>query len=110
MGTDTLTDLRRAQRGDREASQRLVEENTGLIWSVVRRFFGRGVEAEDLYQIGCVGFLKAVDGFDEDDEQYFGRSYADSVDIDGKVYFTAAGRIEPGTSSRSPSPTRWTAT
>ncbi|MBQ5672269.1 MAG: sigma-70 family RNA polymerase sigma factor, partial [Oscillospiraceae bacterium] len=66
MGTDTLTDLRRAQRGDREASQRLVEENTGLIWSVVRRFFGRGVEAEDLYQIGCVGFLKAVDGFDEE--------------------------------------------
>ena len=66
MGTDTLTDLRRAQRGDREASQRLVEDNAGLIWSVVRRFFGRGVEAEDLYQIGCVGFLKAVDGFDEE--------------------------------------------
>ena len=66
MGADTLSDLRRAQRGDREASQRLVEENAGLIWSVVRRFFGRGVEAEDLYQIGCVGFLKAVDGFDEE--------------------------------------------
>ena len=66
MGADTLSDLRRAQRGDRDASQRLVEENAGLIWSVVRRFFGRGVEAEDLYQIGCVGFLKAVDGFDEE--------------------------------------------
>lgn len=65
MVSDTLTDLRLAQKGDREASQRLVEENAGLIWSVVRRFFGRGVEAEDLYQIGCVGFLKAVDGFDE---------------------------------------------
>ena len=66
MGVDTLENLRRARRGDREASQRLVEENAGLIWSVVRRFFGRGVEAEDLYQIGCVGFLKAVDGFDEE--------------------------------------------
>ncbi len=66
MGVDTLTDLRRAQRGDREASQRLVEDNAGLIWSVVRRFFGRGVEAEDLYQIGCLGFLKALDGFDEE--------------------------------------------
>ena len=66
MGADTLSDLRRAQRGDREASQRLVEANAGLIWSVVRRFFGRGVETEDLYQIGCVGFLKAVDGFDEE--------------------------------------------
>ena len=57
MGADTLSDLRRAQRGDRDASQRLVEENAGLIWSVVRRFFGRGVGAEDLYQIGCVGFI-----------------------------------------------------
>ena len=65
MSADTMEDLRRARRGDRMASQRLLEDNTGLIWSVVRRFFGRGVEAEDLYQIGCVGFLKAVDGFDE---------------------------------------------
>ncbi len=66
MTESTLSDLRMARRGDREASQRLVEDNAGLIWSVVRRFFGRGVEAEDLYQIGCVGFLKAVDGFDEE--------------------------------------------
>ena len=66
MTETTLEDLRRARRGDREASQRLVEENAGLIWSVVRRFFGRGVESEDLYQIGCVGFLKAVEGFDEE--------------------------------------------
>ena len=65
MGADTMEDLRRARRGDRAAGERLLEDNTGLIWSVVRRFFGRGVEAEDLYQIGCVGFLKAVDGFDE---------------------------------------------
>ncbi len=57
--------LRRAKRGDREAAQRLVEENTGLIWSVTRRFFGRGAEPDDLYQLGCVGFLKAVEGFDE---------------------------------------------
>ena len=66
MTEETLEVLRRARRGDREASQRLVEENAGLIWSVVRRFFGRGVESEDLYQIGCVGFLKAVEGFDEE--------------------------------------------
>ena len=66
MTEQTLDDLRKARKGDREASQRLVEENAGLIWSVVRRFFGRGVESEDLYQIGCVGFLKAVEGFDEE--------------------------------------------
>ena len=53
-----------AQRGDRAAAERLVLDNAGLIWSVARRFFGRGVEPDDLYQLGCVGFLKAVSGFD----------------------------------------------
>ena len=56
--------LRAAQDGDREACQRAVMENNGLIWSVVRRYYGRGVEADDLYQLGCLGFLKAVQGFD----------------------------------------------
>ena len=56
--------IRRSQQGDQEASARLVEENTGLIWSVARRFFGRGAEADDLFQLGCLGFLKAVEGFD----------------------------------------------
>ena len=53
-----------AQSGDRQASEALVEENSGLIWSVAKRFMGRGVEADDLYQLGCLGFLKAVEGFD----------------------------------------------
>ena len=57
--------IREAKRGDREASERLVKENSGLIWSVARRFFGRGVEADDLYQLGCLGFLKAIEGYDE---------------------------------------------
>lgn len=56
--------IQRARTGDREAKSILVEENAGLIWSVARRFIGRGVETEDLYQLGCLGFLKAVDGFD----------------------------------------------
>lgn len=53
-----------AQKGDKEASEILVKENSGLIWSVARRFLGRGTESDDLYQLGCLGFLKAVDGFD----------------------------------------------
>ncbi len=53
-----------AQKGDRKASEALVEENAGLIWSVAKRFLGRGTESEDLYQLGCLGFLKAVEGFD----------------------------------------------
>ena len=64
MSTDRMALIRRAQEGEREAAQQLVEENTGLIWSVARRFFGRGVEPDDLYQLGCVGFLKAIEGFD----------------------------------------------
>ena len=59
-----LNDLRLARSGDKAASERLVEENSGLIWSVARRFFGRGVEPDALYQLGCLGFLKAVSGFD----------------------------------------------
>ena len=63
---ETITLLRAAQGGDREAVARMVEENTGLIWSVARRFFGRGVEPDDLFQLGCMGFLKAVSGFREE--------------------------------------------
>lgn len=56
--------IRRRQAGDKEAADLLVAENAGLIWSVAKRFLGRGADAEDLYQLGCLGFLKAVDGFD----------------------------------------------
>jgi len=64
--TESMTEaLRAAKSGDKEASQQLIENNSGLIWSIARRFFGRGVEADDLYQLGCVGFLKAIQGYDE---------------------------------------------
>ena len=53
-----------SQEGDPQATQTLVEENSGLIWAVARRFLGRGADADDLYQLGCLGFLKAVEGFD----------------------------------------------
>ena len=56
--------IARSQGGDQEASEALVNENAGLIWSVARRFQGRGTEMDDLYQLGCLGFLKAVEGFD----------------------------------------------
>ncbi len=56
--------LRRAKSGDRAAGEELIVGNSGLIWSIARRYFGRGVDPEDLYQLGCLGFLKAVEGFD----------------------------------------------
>ena len=56
--------IARSQAGDSQAGEALVTENAGLIWSVARRFIGRGVDEEDLYQLGCLGFIKAVEGFD----------------------------------------------
>lgn len=64
MNADTLCLIERSKSGDKAASEQLLSENTGLIWSVARRFFGRGVEPDDLYQLGCLGFLKAVANFD----------------------------------------------
>ena len=61
---DTPALLEEARRGDNDACARLIEENAGLIWSIVRRYYGRGTDPEDLYQLGCLGFLKAVRGFD----------------------------------------------
>ena len=66
MTREMLSALQAARQGDREAAGRLIEENSGLIWSVARRFFGRGAEPDDLFQLGCVGFLKAIEGYDED--------------------------------------------
>lgn len=61
---NTMAFIERAQNGDKKAREQIVEENTGLVWSVARRFMGRGVELEDLFQIGSIGLMKAVDKFD----------------------------------------------
>ena len=61
---DVIDLIRKSQAGDSAAQEMLIKENNGLIWAVVRRFMGRGVETDDLYQLGCLGFLKAVEGFD----------------------------------------------
>lgn len=60
----TIALIQKSHDGDEEARAQLFEENVGLIWCVVRRFLGRGVESEDLFQIGCIGLLKAIDKFD----------------------------------------------
>ena len=56
--------IERAQNGSKEDMTKLVEDNNGLIWSIVRRFSGRGFEIDDLYQIGCIGFIKSIQRFD----------------------------------------------
>ena len=66
MSGDIFSDIRSAQSGSRDAAGELIEKNSGLIWSIARRYFGRGVDPDDLFQLGCVGFLKAIDGFREE--------------------------------------------
>ena len=60
----TIALIQRSHEGDKAAREQLVEENVGLIWCVVKRFYGRGLENEDLFQIGSIGLLKAIDKFD----------------------------------------------
>ena len=62
--TKTEELIKQSQSGIQSADDELLQENAGLIWSIARRFVGRGTELDDLYQLGCVGFLKAVRGFD----------------------------------------------
>lgn len=61
---DTLTLIKQAHEGDKVSRDKVLIENTALIWSIVRRFLNRGYEGEDLFQIGCIGMLKAIDRFD----------------------------------------------
>ncbi|MBQ4369762.1 MAG: sigma-70 family RNA polymerase sigma factor [Oscillospiraceae bacterium] len=63
-GRADVEQVMQAQSGSVEAMEKLVTENSGLIWSVARRFFGRGIDGDDLYQLGCLGFIKAVRAFD----------------------------------------------
>ena len=61
---DVLSLIEMAHKGDKAARDKVLLENSGLIWSIVRRFLNRGYESEDLFQIGCIGMLKAIDRFD----------------------------------------------
>jgi RNA polymerase sporulation-specific sigma factor len=62
--TCITNEIKKAQKGDKDAMACLVEENQGLIWSIVKRFTGRGYDIEDLYQIGAIGFIKSIRNFD----------------------------------------------
>lgn len=59
-----IENIVKAQSGDNEALEKLIEDNQGLLWSIVKRFIGRGYETEDLYQIASLGFIKCIKKFD----------------------------------------------
>lgn len=64
-GYDVLSDVKLAKSGDEKAKERIFTYNAPLIKSVIKRFINKGIEYDDLYQIGCMGFLKAINNFDE---------------------------------------------
>lgn len=61
---DVMELLKKARAGDKDARNKIVEENVGLVWNIVKRFSGRGYDADDIFQIGCIGLIKSIDNFD----------------------------------------------
>lgn len=105
----TLELLRAAQEGDREACEQAVVENNGLIWSVVRRYYGRGVETDDLYQLGCLGFLKAVQGFDFSYGTCFSTYAVPKIAGEIRRFLRDDGTIKVGRTIREQAQTLYTA-
>ena len=95
--------LRAAQEGDRDACEQAVIENNGLIWSVVRRNYGRGVDPDDLYQLGCLGFLKAIQGFDFDYGTCFSTYAVPKIAGEIRRFLRDDGAVKVGRSLREQS-------
>ena len=89
----TLALLGLAHQGDKEARDTLFQENTGLIWSIAKRFLGRGVEMEDLFQIGSIGLLKAVDKFDPQYDVKFSTYAVPMITGEIKRFLRDDGRV-----------------
>ncbi len=86
--------LNRAKQGDKEARNTLVEENVGLVWSIVKRFTNRGYDPEDLFQIGVIGLIKAIDYFDMDYDVKFSTYAVPMIAGEIKRFFRDDGMIK----------------
>ncbi|MBD5160508.1 MAG: sigma-70 family RNA polymerase sigma factor [Oscillibacter sp.] len=109
MTAETLDLLAQAKQGDEAAAARVLEENSGLIWAVVRRYFGKGVEPDDLYQLGCLGFLKAVRGFDAEYGTQFSTYAVPKIAGEIRRYLRDNGLIKVGRGLREQSISVYTA-
>ena len=92
--------LERAQQGDDEACRIVLEENNGLIWAVVRRYHGCGVETDDLYQLGCIGFIKAVKGFNFTYGTRFSTYAVPKIAGEIRRYLRDSGTVKVGRTTR----------
>ena len=100
MTTEIMDLLALARDGDEAATEEILRRNSGLIWAVVRRYYGRGVENDDLYQLGCLGFLKAVRGFDTEYGTQFSTYAVPKIAGEIRRYLRDSGAIKVGRSLR----------
>ena len=107
--SDRLALLERAQQGDGSAEAQLLTENAGLIWSIVRRYNGCGVETDDLYQLGCIGFVKAVKGFDLTYGTQFSTYAVPKIAGEIRRFLRDDGPIKVGRTMREKGQTLWAA-
>ena len=103
MTAETLDLLALAREGDEAAAAQVLQANTGLIWAVVRRYYGRGVEPDDLYQLGCLGFMKAVRGFDTEYGTQFSTYAVPKIAGEIRRYLRDNGAIKVGRGIREQS-------
>lgn len=103
MMTEIKDLLALAREGDEAATEEVLRRNSGLIWAVVRRYRSRGVESDDLYQLGCLGFLKAVRGFDTDFGTQFSTYAVPKIAGEIRRYLRDNGAIKVGRTMREQS-------
>lgn len=101
--------LERAQCGDEEAVEQAICENSGLIWSIVKRYYGCGVDADDLYQLGCIGFIKAVKNFDLTYGTQFSTYAVPKISGEIRRFLRDDGAVKVGRTMREKGQALWTA-
>ena len=109
MSENRLALLDKAQSGDSDACGKMVEENSGLIWAVVRRYYGCGADPEDLYQLGCIGFIKAVKGFDITYGTQFSTYAVPKIAGEIRRFLRDDGPVKVGRTLREKGQSVWTA-
>ena len=109
MSEDRLALLDQAQSGDRDACDKMLEENSGLIWAAVRRYYGCGADPEDLYQLGCIGFIKAVKGFDVTYGTQFSTYAVPKIAGEIRRFLRDDGPVKVGRSLRERGQSIWSA-
>ena len=101
--------LERAQQGDDAACERVVEENSGLVWAVVKRYYGCGVDSEDLFQLGCIGLSKAIRGFDTQYGTQFSTYAVPKIAGEIRRFIRDDGAIKVGRTMREKGQSVWSA-